>query len=81
MSGTHDAGTSVDATAPHVFEEVDLMPGSLPLGNRGTMGMYSPPPTPPGKSVVCGICRQPRSARIHIQAEAEADAESPRWGM
>ena len=69
-----------DKHKPHVFEELDLMPFSLPLGVRGEMDPYVPPPTPAGRSRVCGVCGLPKSDRVHIEGEAEADAESPRWG-
>ena len=69
-----------DKHQPHTFEEIDLLPMSRPHSNIG-MGPYVPPPTPGGKSVICGICRKPRGDRIHIEGEAEADAESPNWGL
>jgi hypothetical protein len=28
----------------------------------------------------CALCGAPRGDRIHLEAEAEADAESPKWG-
>jgi hypothetical protein len=28
----------------------------------------------------CALCGAPRRDRIHTDAEAEADAESPKWG-
>jgi len=65
---------------PHVFEEVDVMPDSPPLSALGPLSMYVPPATPAGKSMVCGVCGLPRRDRVHIEGEAEADAESPRWG-
>jgi len=72
--------TDQDPKQPHVFIEVDLLPMSPPLVPRGSMGMYIPPPTPAGKSTICGVCRKPRTDRVHIEGEAEADAESPKWG-
>jgi len=29
----------------------------------------------------CALCGAPRGAQIHIEGKAEADAESPRWGL
>jgi hypothetical protein len=28
----------------------------------------------------CALCGAPRGDLIHLEAEAEADAESPKWG-
>jgi hypothetical protein len=69
-----------DKHQPHVFVEVDLLPLATPTGPRGIGPMYAPPPTPPGKSVVCGVCHAPRADRTHIDGENAADAESPKWG-
>ena len=65
---------------PHVFEEMDLLPMSKPFTTYPG-APYTPPATPAGKSVVCGICKKPRADRIHIEGEAQADAESPHWGL
>jgi hypothetical protein len=66
---------------PHVFQEVDLLPMTTPLVTQDIGGgPYTPPPTPGGKSQICGVCRKPRTDRLHIEGEAEADAESPTWG-
>lgn len=70
----------VDKHQPHVFEEVELPPVSKPFTSQG-VGPYTPPPIPPGKSLVCGICRKPREDRVHIEGEARADSESPHWGL
>ena len=29
----------------------------------------------------CALCGAPQDDQIHIEGEAEADAESPRWGL
>jgi hypothetical protein len=76
MSGS--GASTVDKNLPHVFLEVDLMSFSPPMVQRV---MYVPPPVPGGKSTLCSVCHLPKSDRIHIEGEAEADAESPRWGM
>jgi hypothetical protein len=77
---THEAESAkLDKHEPHVFQEVDLLPMSRPFTTQG-VGPYTPPATPGGKSQVCGLCRKPREDRIHIEGEAEADAESPNWG-
>jgi len=72
--------TDTKKNEPHVFVEMDQMPFSPPLVPRGGPGQYTPPPVPAGKPQACGICRKPRTDRIHIAGEAEADAESPNWG-
>jgi hypothetical protein len=28
----------------------------------------------------CALCGAPRGDRIHLEAETEADAKSPKWG-
>jgi hypothetical protein len=28
----------------------------------------------------CAVCGEPKPDQIHLDAEAEADAESPNWG-
>jgi hypothetical protein len=53
---------------------------SGPFVGRGGSMVYSSPPIPGGKSKVCGLCATPKSDRIHIEGELEADAESPKWG-
>lgn len=72
--------TTIDKHEPHVFEEVDLLPFSAPMGAKGVGNMYVPPATPTDHSRICGICSAPKSDRIHIDGEAQADAESPKWG-
>jgi hypothetical protein len=70
----------IDKHQPHVFVDMDLMPFSPPLVPRGVGSSFNPPPIPGGKSKLCGICHGPKSDRVHIEGEAEADAESPKWG-
>jgi hypothetical protein len=65
---------------PHVFMEFDQLPVSPPLGNQGVGGGFIPPAVPGGHSKQCGICGAPRTDRIHLDGEAAADAESPKWG-
>jgi hypothetical protein len=76
----HSKPPETDKHEPHVFVEVDLQPFSMPMGNRGMTPQYAPPPTPVGKSLICGVCRAPRADRIHIDGENAADAQSPKWG-
>jgi hypothetical protein len=70
-----------DPHKPHSFEEVQLLSGSMPFPPRGVAGPYVAPPIPGGESRLCGLCGKARSDHLHIEGEAEADAESPRWGM
>ena len=69
-----------DQHQPHVFVGVDLLPMSKPF-TVGGVGPYTPPPTSAGNSRVCGVCKKPLADRIHIEGEAQADAESPHWGL
>jgi hypothetical protein len=69
-----------DKHQPHVFLELDQMPVSPPLGARGAGGPFVPPATPAGHSTACGICGAPKTDRVHLDGEAAADAESPKWG-
>jgi hypothetical protein len=68
---------------PHVFEEVEEIPISPPVGARSMGGggeQWTQPPIPGRKSALCGMCHLPRNDRLHIDGETEADAESPNWG-
>jgi hypothetical protein len=65
---------------PHVFMDVNELPMTPPLGNRGIGGGYVQPPIPGRTSGLCGICHEPRTDRLHIDGEAQADDESPHWG-
>jgi hypothetical protein len=78
--GQHERSGRGDPKAPHVFVEVDLLPMSTPRADDTGGARYGSPPTPGGRSRVCGICKRPRGDRIHIEGEVRADAESPRWG-
>jgi hypothetical protein len=77
-----DPGVSAPkADKAHVFQEVDVLPMATPSNTLEVgLGPYATPPTPIIKSQVCGLCRKPRMDRVHIEGEAEADAESPNWG-
>jgi hypothetical protein len=68
------------ADRPHIFQETEIPPVTEPLTSH-MGGPYTPPPVPPSPALVCALCRKPREDRIHIAGEAEADAESPRWGL
>jgi hypothetical protein len=69
-----------EANRPHIFQDVQLMSGSMPFQPRFPGAMYTPPPIPAGKSQVCGLCGKGRHDKNHIDGIAEADAESPDWG-
>jgi hypothetical protein len=69
-----------DADKPHVFVELDLPQVAEAVSPGGTRGVFVPPKMGAIKSQVCGLCRKPRMDRLHIEGEAEADAESPNWG-
>jgi hypothetical protein len=78
-----DSGNSTpDKHQPHAFEPVPDVPSVYP--RTGTMlqqgvvasGMGLPNASNPK----CALCGAPRRDRIHVEAEAEADAESPKWG-
>jgi hypothetical protein len=69
------------ATEPHPFAETEELPYSPPLAPQGPGIVFAPPPTGMRKLDVCGVCKQPRASRIHIDFENVADDESPRWGM
>jgi hypothetical protein len=70
-----------DKHQPHIFMDVDELPMTPPFGvDHGTAGGFTQPPIPGRKSTLCGICHAPRSDRLHIEGEVEADAESPNWG-
>jgi hypothetical protein len=68
-----------DKHQPHVFVEVDQLPFSPPLP-RGVRQGAIPPAVHTGKSAICELCHKPKSHKIHIDGEVEADAESPHWG-
>ena len=70
-----------DKHQPHTFEP---SPG-VPLDPRagatqeaaGTEGTDLPQASGPN----CALCGAPRDNPIHIEGKAEADAESPKWGL
>jgi hypothetical protein len=68
---------SNDAThQPHVFVEKDVPLMSMIAGDRGKVVPDGPVT---GVAAVCGLCLKPRADRIHIEGQAEADAEM-KWG-
>jgi hypothetical protein len=71
---------TTDKHEPHVFMDVNELPMTPPLGNSGLSGGYKMPPIPGRVSGLCGICHEPRTDRLHIDGEAQADEESPHWG-
>jgi hypothetical protein len=82
MTSPHESTypAHADRHEPHVFQPIDFMPMSPPFGLRGVAGVFTPTKLNSGKSRICGICRLPRADRMHIDGEANADAESPNWG-
>jgi hypothetical protein len=70
-----------DKDRPHPFQAGPEVPGVPRLGpaaqetaaTDGTAGHL------PGASK-CTLCGAPRDDRIHIEGEAQADADSPKWG-
>jgi hypothetical protein len=69
-----------DRHQPHAFAEVDELPMTQAAEPLGRGGGFLSPPVPMRKSSLCAICHMPKGDRIHIEGEAEADAESPTWG-
>jgi hypothetical protein len=77
-----DSKTSApDKNAPHAFEpspEVPLNPraGAMQeaVGGAGTDLSQASGST-------CALCGAPQGDQLHIEGKAEADAESPRWGL
>jgi hypothetical protein len=75
-----------DKHQPHVFMAAQELPMTPPFGvdhggaGSGAGGGYTQPPVPGRESLLCEICHQPRTDRLHIDGEAQADEESPRWG-
>jgi len=70
-----------DKHQPHIFEpgpEVALDPRAGAVqGAADTEGTNVPPAGGPK----CALCGAPRADKLHIEGKAEADAESPRWGL
>jgi hypothetical protein len=75
------ANRTPDKHQPHAFEPIPEVPavypriGMLPQG-LPSVGMGLPNASNPK----CALCGAPRGDRIHLQAQAEADEESPNWG-
>ncbi len=69
-----------DKDQPHVFEPSPEVPIVYP--RTGTMFQQGLPAAPLGRTSGpnCALCGAPRDARIHVEGQAEADAESPDWG-
>jgi hypothetical protein len=70
-----------DKHQPHAFEPTPEVPIVYP--RTGTMGQQGLPAGVIGlaSSPTCALCGAPRGDRIHIEGKAEADAESPKWGL
>jgi hypothetical protein len=66
---------------PHAFEPSP----EVPLDPRA--GAQQEAAAPEGAELAhsgesnCALCGAPRADKIHVEAQAEADAESPRWGL
>jgi hypothetical protein len=71
-----------DKHLPHAFEPIPEVPSVYP--RTGTMLQQGVVAAGMGLPAVgnakCALCGAPRGDRIHLEAEAEADAESPKWG-
>jgi hypothetical protein len=69
-----------DKHQPHVFEPSPEVPIIYP--RTGSMLQQGLPAGPmgPASSPNCALCGAPRDAQIHIEGNAEAEAESPKWG-
>jgi hypothetical protein len=74
--------TSPDKDQPHAFEPTPEVPIVYP--RTGIMLQQGLPAEGMGLPHVsgshCALCGRPREDRMHIEGEAEADAESPNWG-
>ena len=70
-----------DKHQPHAFEPTPEVPIVYP--RTGTIGQQGLPAgvIGPASSPTCALCGAPRGDRIHIEGKAEADAESPKWGL
>src|ERR1035437_9815539 len=70
-----------DKHKPHTFEP---SPG-VPLNPRAgaTQGAAGTEGTdlPQGSGSNCALCGAPIGDQLHIKGKAEADAESPKWGL
>lgn len=72
-----------DRHQPHAFEPTP----EVPIVPTGTGIMLEPGMTVEGTGSAgltaskCALCGAPRGDRIHVEGEAEADAESPHWGL
>jgi len=71
-----------DKHQPHPFQPSSEVPvvypraGAMLQEAADTEGTALPHAGEPN----CALCGAPRDAQIHIEGEAEADAESPKWG-
>lgn len=78
-----DASTTPapDKHQPHTFEpgpEVPLDPrAGATQETAGTEGGS----VAQGSGSNCALCGAPRDDQLHIEGKAEAEAESPRWGL
>ncbi len=70
-----------DKHQPHAFEPTPEVPIVYP--RTGTMLQQGLPAGVIGhaSSPTCALCGAPRGDRIHLEAEVQADAESPKWGL
>jgi hypothetical protein len=67
---------------PHPFQAGPEVPVVYPMSGAmlqetgATDSTVLHNPSPPN----CALCGAPRDDQIHIEGQAEADAESPNWG-
>jgi hypothetical protein len=79
-----EAKTSApDKDQPHPFQQGLEVPVAHP--GAGAMlqdtAVIEETDLPHSSGPNCALCGAPRDDQIHIEGEAEADAESPRWGL
>jgi hypothetical protein len=79
-----EAKTSApDKHQPHPFQsslEVPIVyPGAPAMLQEPVVTEGTDLPDASGPN--CALCGAPQDDQIHIEGEAKADAESPRWGL
>lgn len=80
---TESRTSAPDKDQPHPFQQGPGVPVVYPRAGAtlqeavGTESTDLPHASEPN----CALCGAPRDAQIHIEGKAEADAESPRWGL
>jgi len=62
-----------DKNQPHTFEAGPEVPAAITLTEGAVL--------PDAGGASCSLCGAPRGAQIHLVGKAEADSQSPRWGL